>query len=282
MSVVHVESLLRRYGDFTAVQQLDLAVEAGECVAILGPNGAGKTTTVEILEGYRRRDGGLVSVLGVDPARATREWRQRIGIVTQSAADLGDASVREALVHFSHFYVHRRSINETIDLVGLSEKADARVSTLSGGQRRRLDVALGVVGRPELLFLDEPTTGFDPEARHQFWSLIERLKSEGVTIVLTTHYLEEADALADRGVVIARGLKVADTTPGELGARSGDSVRVRWRESGELREELTHEPTAFVASLSARFAGEVPGLEVTRTTLEEAYLGLIALDEASS
>jgi ABC-2 type transport system ATP-binding protein len=282
MNAVEVHSLLRRYDDFVAVQSLDLIVHSGECVAILGPNGAGKTTTVEILEGYRRRDGGDVNVLGIDPARATAEWRQRIGIVAQSASDLGDATVREALEHFSHFYPRHRNVNETIELVGLTEKADDRVNTLSGGQRRRLDVGLGVVGGPELLFLDEPTTGFDPEARHQFWSLIDRLKGEGVTILLTTHYLEEADALADRVVVIARGLKVADTTPAELGARSHDAVRVRWRDGGQAREELTNEPTALVAKLAREFGGEVPGLEVSRTTLEEAYLALIALDGTSS
>ncbi len=276
MCVLEVQALLRRYDNFVALSNFDLAVNAGECVAVLGPNGAGKTTLVEILEGFRHRDGGTVQVLGVDPASPTREWRQRLGIVAQSAADLGDATVREAVAHFARFYPHPRIIDETIELVGLSEKLAARVSTLSGGQRRRLDVALGVIGTPELLFLDEPTTGFDPEARHQFWSLIERLKSEGVTIVLTTHYLEEADALADRVVVVARGRKLADTTPADLGARSADQVRVRWREDGELHEELTHQPTAFVGQLSARLGGEVPALEIARTTLEEAYLKLIA------
>ena len=276
MSVVEVHSLRRCYGADVAVEALDLTVAAGECLAMLGPNGAGKTTTVEILEGYRHRDAGDVMVLGQDPARPSRAWRQKIGIVVQSVADLGDATVREALKHFSTFYDVSRPIDETIELVGLADKAAARVSTLSGGQRRRLDVALGVVGRPQLLFLDEPTTGFDPEARRHFWSLIERLKGEGVTIVLTTHYLEEADALADRVVVIARGRKLADTTPAQLGARSGTSVRVRWREKGELREQLTSEPTALVNTLAQQFGGEVPALEVSRTTLEEAYLALIA------
>lgn len=275
MSVVAVESLLRRYDDFVAVSDFDLEVNTGECVAVLGPNGAGKTTMIEILEGFRHRDGGEVRILDVDPARATRAWRQRLGIVAQSASDLGDATVRESLAHFSKFYPHPRSVMDTIDLVGLTDKVHARVATLSGGQRRRLDVALGVIGRPEILFLDEPTTGFDPEARRQFWLLIELLKDEGVTILLTTHYLEEADALANRVVVIARGKKIADTTPADLGVRSQDHVRVRWREAGELREEATEHPTAFVTQLATRLGGEIAGLEVVRTSLEEAYLALI-------
>ncbi len=273
--VVDVAGLVRRYGDAVAVDHLDLAVTAGECLAVLGPNGAGKTTTVEILEGYRHRDDGHVSVLGVDPARATTEWRQRIGIVAQTAADLADATVREAISHFGHFYPRPRSVTETIELVGLEEKVDARVGKLSGGQRRRLDVALGVIGRPELLFLDEPTTGFDPEARRQFWQLINSLKADGVTILLTTHYLDEADALADRVVVIARGRKVADTTPAELGTRGRDQVLVRWRENYELHEERTTSPTQFVTMLAARLGGEIPSLEVVRTTLEDAYLELV-------
>jgi ABC-2 type transport system ATP-binding protein len=280
MSVVFVQSLLRRYGDFEAVKDFDLHVDAGECVAMLGPNGAGKTTVVEILEGFRHRDGGDVRVLDVDPAHGNRAWRQRLGIVTQNASDLDDATVREAIAHFSKLYVHPRHVDDTINLVGLTEKSSARVATLSGGQRRRLDVALGVIGRPEILFLDEPTTGFDPEARHHFWLLIEQLKSEGVTIVLTTHYLEEADALSDRVVVISRGKKIADTTPADLGARSGNQVRVKWREGGTTHEETTERPTELVTQLAARLGGEIAGLEVTRTTLEEAYLALIADEES--
>jgi len=280
MSVVTVTGLVRRYGDFTAVGGLDLSVQAGECVAILGPNGAGKTTTIEILEGYRHRDGGTVDVLGTDPAHANKAWRQRIGIVAQTAADLVDVTVTEALEHFSHFYRTPRGVDEAITLVGLSDKATARVSKLSGGQRRRLDVALGVIGRPELIFLDEPTTGFDPEARHVFWDLIRSLKAEGVTILLTTHYLEEADALADRVVVIAKGKKVADTTPRDLGHRNADEARVRWMEDGEPREATTPAPTAFVTELSRRLGGEITALEVTRPSLEEAYLELIEEDHA--
>jgi ABC-2 type transport system ATP-binding protein len=275
MSAIEITDLTRRYGDFVAVDRFNLRVEAGECVGILGPNGAGKTTVVEILEGYRHRDAGEVSVLGIDPATPTRSWRQRIGIVLQDANDLDDVTVREAVTQFSRYYENPRPIGEAIALVGLSEKADERAGNLSGGQRRRLDVALGVVGRPELLFLDEPTTGFDPEARHVFWGLIERLKSEGVTIVLTTHYLEEADALADRVIVIARGQKVADTTPAELGSRSQDTVVVRWHDDEQVQERRTATPTEVVKELAARFDGEIPGLEIVRTTLEEAYLELL-------
>ena len=279
MNAIEITGLTRRYGDFVAVSNLDLSVATGECVTILGPNGAGKTTVVEILEGYRHRDGGEVSVLGLDPAHPTKSWRQKLGIVLQSANDLGELTVRESVEHFARYYPHPREVDATIELVGLSEKAAARATNLSGGQRRRLDVALGVIGKPDLLFLDEPTTGFDPEARHIFWGLIERLKNEGVTIVLTTHYLEEADALADHVVVVTRGRKVADTTPADLGSRSKNLVSVRWLEDSELKEQRTAEPTKFVRELAARFTGEIPGLEVVRTTLEEAYLELVNVSE---
>jgi ABC-2 type transport system ATP-binding protein len=275
VKVVEVSGLVRRYGDLVAVDDLDLAVEAGECVAMLGPNGAGKTTTVEILEGYRHRDQGRVEVLGIDPARANRAWRERIGLVLQSAADLLDATAAEAITHFARYYPHPRSTTDVLALVGLSDRGDVRVGQLSGGQRRRLDVGLGVVGRPELLFLDEPTTGFDPEARRTFWQLIENLKAEGVTILLTTHYLEEADALADRVVVVAKGRKVADTTPGALGSRHDGRTVVRWREGDVVREVSTTTPTALVGELAMHLRGEVPGLEVLRPTLEQAYLELV-------
>ncbi|MGA2431862.1 MAG: ABC transporter ATP-binding protein [Acidimicrobiales bacterium] len=279
MNAIDVKGLTRRYGDFVAVSNFDLTVATGECVAILGPNGAGKTTVVEILESYRHRDAGDVSVLGLDPAHPTRSWRQKLGIVLQSASDLNELTVREAVEHFARYYPNPRGVDATIELVGLTEKASTRTTNLSGGQRRRLDVALGVIGQPELLFLDEPTTGFDPEARHIFWDLIERLKGEGVTIVLTTHYLEEADALADHVVVVTRGRKVADTTPADLGSRSENLVRVRWLEHDELKEQRTAEPTKFVRELTTRFSGEIPGLEVVRTTLEEAYLELVNSSE---
>ena len=279
MGAIDIKGLTRRYGDFTAVSNFDLSVASGECVAILGPNGAGKTTVVEILEGYRHRDDGDVRVLDLDPAHPTRAWRQRLGIVLQNANDLNELTVREAVEHFARYYPNPRGVDAAIELVGLTEKATTRASNLSGGQRRRLDVALGVIGRPELLFLDEPTTGFDPEARHIFWDLIERLKHEGVTIVLTTHYLEEADALADHVVVVTRGRKVADTTPADLGSRSQNLVSVRWIEHNEVREQRTAEPTKVVRELAARFDNEIPGLEVVRTTLEEAYLELVNTSE---
>jgi ABC-2 type transport system ATP-binding protein len=279
VGAIDIKGLTRSYGDFVAVSDFDLTVVAGECVAILGPNGAGKTTVVEILEGYRHRVGGEVSVLGLDPAHPNRQWRQKLGIVLQSANDLNELTVREAVEHFARYYPSPRDVDGAIELVGLTEKASTRASNLSGGQRRRLDVALGVIGRPALLFLDEPTTGFDPEARHIFWDLIDRLKHEGVTIVLTTHYLEEADALADHVVVVTRGRKVADTTPADLGSRSKNLVSVRWLEDSELKEQRTAEPTKFVRELAARFTGEIPGLEVVRTTLEEAYLELVNVSE---
>lgn len=273
--IVEVSGLVRRYGDYTAVDHLDLTVNQGECVAMLGPNGAGKTTTVEILSAFRHRDGGEVAVLGVDPAHATRAWRARIGIVMQTASDLREATVAEALEHFRGYYPDSRSVQDVLVLVGLDEKASSRVKRLSGGQRRRLDVGLGIIGRPELLFLDEPTTGFDPEARQQFWQLIERLKADGTTILLTTHYLEEADALADRVVVIARGRKLADTAPAELGGRDAGTVIVKWWDGEAEREQHTPTPTAFVAELAQRYPGEIPGLEIRRISLEEAYLALV-------
>ena len=279
MNVVSVQNLTRRYGDVLAVSDLSFTVAAGECVAMLGPNGAGKSTTIEILEGYRHRDGGSVEVLGVDPARATRAWRSRVGIVPQGASDMTDATVRDAISLFASLYPHPRAVDETIDLVGLTAQRDTRLGRLSGGQRRRVDVALGIVGRPELLFLDEPTTGFDPEARHVFWDVIAQLRADGTTIMLTTHYLDEADQLADRVIVVAGGRKVADTTPADLGSRHGNSVRVSWREGETRRDELTTEPTRVVRDLLTRFDGEIPGLEISRMTLEEAYLKLV--EEAS-
>ncbi|MCU0301626.1 MAG: ABC transporter ATP-binding protein [Candidatus Nanopelagicales bacterium] len=272
---IQVRGLAKAYGTLRAVDGLDLDVEPGQCVALLGPNGAGKTTTTEILEGYRHRDAGEVRVLGVDPARGDRHWRARIGIVLQQVGDLGELTVRESLRHFAGYYPDPRPVDEVLEQVGLAAKADARGRTLSGGQRRRLDVGLGIVGRPELLFLDEPTTGFDPEARREFWTLVETLKDEGATILLTTHYLEEAEALADRVGVITRGRLVAFDPPGELGGRHTGSARVRWTEDGQPRSEETEEPTALVAALAARFGGEVPNLTVTRPTLEDMYLALV-------
>jgi ABC-2 type transport system ATP-binding protein len=243
---------------------------------MLGPNGAGKTTTVEILEGHRRRDGGTVEVLGRDPDQADDAFRTRIGIVGQSQTEaFGELTVEEIIGHFGRFYPRPRDTCELIELVGLTEKRSARLRQLSGGQRRRVDVALGVVGRPELLFLDEPTTGFDPEARRQFWSLVRLLGEEETTVLLTTHYLQEAEALADRVAVIVGGSIVADGPPATLGGRDREGAIVEWQEGGTTHREQTDQPTHLVTALAARFGGEVPGLSVSRPTLEDVYLRLI-------
>jgi ABC-2 type transport system ATP-binding protein len=272
---VTVRGLVKRYHSVTAVDGIDLDVEPGEVFALLGPNGAGKTTTVEILEGYRKRDAGQVSVLGQDPAHAGRAWRSRVGIVLQGSAENAELTVAEMVRHFARYYPNPRDPDEVIEAVGLGEKRGARTRALSGGQRRRLDVALGIVGAPELLFLDEPTTGFDPQARRAFWDLIAGLRADGTTILLTTHYLDEAEHLADRVGVIARGRLVAVDSPHRLGGRAAHQARVRWEEAGALREEATETPTKVVAELAARFGGEVPGLQVVRPSLEDVYLGMI-------
>ncbi|MFI1396771.1 ABC transporter ATP-binding protein [Streptomyces sp. NPDC020681] len=272
---VNVRGLRKRYGDVTAVDDLDLGIRRGEVFGILGPNGAGKTTTVEILQGHRSRDAGEVTVLGADPATGNRRWRARIGIVWQDESAPAELTVRETVSHFARYYPKPRDPEEIISLVGLEKKASSRVKGLSGGQRRRLDVALGVIGGPELLLLDEPTTGFDPAARRQFWDLIRRLSDEGTTIVLTTHYLEEAEALADRLAVIAAGTVVAQGTPAALREEHGTGATVTWTEpDGSPRTERTATPTRTVAELIRRFDGEIPGLTVTRPTLEDVYLRL--------
>ena len=278
MKVIEVKGLTKSYGDFTAVAGIDLAIEAGEIFALLGPNGAGKTTTVEILAGFRAPDSGSVSVLGFDPATkgdAGRSWRNRIGIVLQTASDAGSFKVREIVKHFSAFYANPRDVDQVIEAVGLTEKRNSLVLELSGGQRRRLDVALGIIGNPELLFLDEPTTGFDPEARRAFWSLIESLRKGGTTILLTTHYLDEAEALADRVAVITRGKILEVSTPAQLGGRASAKARVQWKANGVMQEELTDNPTEVVRKLSAQFPGEVPELQVLRPSLEDIYLSMI-------
>ncbi|WP_169982018.1 ABC transporter ATP-binding protein [Microbispora sp. H10836] len=272
---IRVRGLQKRYGEVQAVAGLDLDVEHGEVFAVLGPNGAGKSTTVEILEGYRQRDAGEVSVLGRDPARPTREWRSRIGIVLQTADDRAELTVREILRHLATYYANPRDPDELMEQVGLTDSAGKRIRQLSGGQRRRVDVALGVIGRPELLFLDEPTTGFDPEARRRFWELIEGLAHDGTTIVLTTHYLEEAETLAHRVAVVARGRVVAEGDPATLGGRATARARVAWSD-GEIE---TDNPTRAVLELSRRYDGEIPGLTVTRPTLEDVYLRLIEAEE---
>jgi ABC-2 type transport system ATP-binding protein len=276
-AAVMVRDLRKSYRDVMAVGGIDLDIARGEVFALLGPNGAGKTTTVEILEGFRDRDQGTVAVLGHDPAQAGRAWRARIGIVLQLASAGPELTVLEMVRHFAAFYPRPRAAEEAIDLVGLTAKARSRISKLSGGQTRRLDVALGIVGRPELLFLDEPTTGFDPEARRQFWELIRALRGDGTTIVLTTHYLDEAEALADRIAVIAAGCIVASGDPGSLGGRSAAAARVNWDAPGRGRVTVeTSTPTRRVAELAREFGGEIPGLTVTRPTLEDIYLDLIA------
>lgn len=278
---VEVSALRKAYGPKKAVDGLDLVVERGEILAVLGPNGAGKTTTVEVLEGFRRRDAGDVRVLGEDPATAGRAWRSRIGVVLQGTDDLAEATVGELVRHFARYYPDPRDPDEVIDAVGLREKVRVRTRQLSGGQRRRLDVALGIVGRPELVFLDEPTTGFDPQARRSFWDLIERLRVDGTTILLTTHYLEEAEQLADRVVVVDRGRVVAQGTPADLGGRSARQAVVRWTTATGPREIRTDTPTTTVAELAAHY-GEVPGLEVLRPTLEDVYLTLIGGPERAA
>lgn len=278
MSLIDVKGLKKSYGDVHAVRGVDLTIQQGEIFSLLGPNGAGKTTTVEILEGFRTRDEGSVSVLGFDPqsrGAQARQWRDRIGIVLQSSADAGDLTVIETIEHFSGYYSNPRDVDEVVHSVGLAEKTGALIRNLSGGQRRRLDVALGIIGNPELLFLDEPTTGFDPEARRAFWSLIQKLRSDGTTILLTTHYLDEAEALADRVAVINKGVIVEVSTPADLGGRATSQATVSWRDGESIKTEKTDNPTSLVAQLSSRFAGEVPELIVTRPSLEDIYLEMI-------
>jgi len=278
VNVIEVRGLRKSYASFEAVCGIDLSIAKGEIFSLLGPNGAGKTTTVEILEGFRTRNSGEVKVLGFDPAtqgRASREWRNRIGIVLQSTSDAGDLTVSETISHFAGYYSRPRNPEEVISAVGLEDKAKDLIRNLSGGQRRRLDVALGIIGSPELLFLDEPTTGFDPEARRAFWSLIDGLRNDGTTIVLTTHYLDEAEALADRLAVINHGQIIEVSTPTQLGGRSTSKALVQWRDNGELKSEETENPTALVSTLTSQFSGEIPELSITRPSLEDIYLKMI-------
>ena len=277
-SVISVRGLKKSYGSTQAVAGIDLSIAQGEIFALLGPNGAGKTTTVEILEGFRTRDSGDVSVLNTDPAikgEAGRIWRNRIGIVLQSTSDAGDLSVKETVAHFAKYYANPRDVDEVVNAVGLAEKSKELIRTLSGGQRRRLDVALGIIGAPELLFLDEPTTGFDPEARRAFWALIKNLRDSGTTIVLTTHYLDEAEALADRVAVINRGLIVEVSTPALLGGRATSLATVSWLSENGPQSERTDNPTALIKKLTEGFKGEIPELTVRRASLEDIYLEMI-------
>ncbi|VEG27978.1 ABC transporter ATP-binding protein [Actinomyces howellii] len=279
-AAIEIRSLTKSYGDKEVLRGLDLSVPAGSVLALLGPNGAGKTTTVEILQGLRRRDGGEVRVLGEDPQRSPRAWRARIGVVSQTAADLDSLTVTEAVSHVSRFFADPDDVATTIDRVGLSDDARTRVSRLSGGRRRRLDVALAIVGRPELLFLDEPTTGFDPKARRAFWTLVEDLAADGTTVLLTTHYLDEAARLADEVAIVVGGRVVEHDAPEVLARQAGDQRTVSWIEDGAEHTEHTLRPTAVVQGLAARLAGpdgEIPGLQVHTPTLEDHYLDLVSL-----
>jgi ABC-2 type transport system ATP-binding protein len=276
--VISIKGLRKRYGDVEAVRGIDLEVQAGEIFAFLGPNGAGKTTTVEILEGYRKRDDGEVAVLGEDPEQFDRAWRERIGIVLQSCRLDPYLTVRESLGLYAGYYSEPRSIDETIELVGLEGKADARTGGLSGGQQRRLDVGMALIGNPELLFLDEPTTGFDPSARRQAWETIAGLRDLGKTVFLTTHYMDEAQRLADRVAILARGEVVAQGTPEDLGDRESRPVHIAYRDEAgrEVRLETTT-PVKTLNELTGRALAEgleLEGLEVTRPSLEDIYLEL--------
>jgi ABC-2 type transport system ATP-binding protein len=272
---VAVHGLRKSYGGRAVLDGLDLEVHPGECFALLGPNGAGKTTAIEILEGVRCRDTGEVRVLGEDPASAGRGWRARIGVVSQGEGAGQALSVRETLDHFAAYTPTPRPTDELLAAVGLEEKAGTRVGRLSGGQRRRLAVALGVQGRPEVVFLDEPTTGMDPVARRQFWQLVRDLRAGGTTVLLTTHYLDEAAALADRVGVLAGGRLVDVAPPAELGADLRRQATVCWREDDGWREVHTEAPAAVLRDLLAGTPHEVPGLSVTRPGLEDVYLSLV-------
>ena len=279
LPAVQISGLTKSYGNKRVLENLDLAVPAGTVLSLLGPNGAGKTTVVEILQGLRRRGGGTVSVLGEDPGRASRAWRARIGVVSQTSADLKDLTVAEAVGHVARFFSRPADAAETIDRVGLSDDAGTRASRLSGGRRRRLDVALAIIGRPELLFLDEPTTGFDPEARHVFWDLVKDLRTDGTTVLLTTHYLDEAAHLADEVAIILGGRVVEYGTPEALARQAGSKRTVSWIEDGAERTESTATPTCVVRGLMDRLTGpdgEVPGLQVHTPSLEDHYLELVS------
>jgi ABC-2 type transport system ATP-binding protein len=279
---ISVRGLRKTYGSVEAVQGIDFEVRRGEVFGLLGPNGAGKTTTVEILEGYRERDGGEVEVLGSDPASAGGEWRERIGVVLQSSAMYETLTVVEMLRLFAGYYREPRPVDEVVSLVGLEEKREERVRRLSGGQRRRLDLGLALVGDPELIFLDEPTTGFDPRARRQAWETIRGLRSLGKTILLTTHYLDEAERLADRVAVLSHGSIVASGAPAEL-TGAIPATEIRYRENGHEVVLETDEPTRVLHELTGRALAdrrELEGLVVRRPSLEEVYLSLTEEERA--
>jgi ABC-2 type transport system ATP-binding protein len=278
VSAVRVRGLRKSYGDTEALRGIDFDIEPGEVFGLLGPNGAGKTTTVEILEGYRKHDAGEVEVLGADPRRAGSAWRERVGVMLQSSSLYPNLTVLESLRIFGGYYAEPRDAGEVAELVGLAEKRDARVRTLSGGQQRRLDLGLALVGDPELIFLDEPTTGFDPGARRTAWETIRNLRALGKTILLTTHYLDEAEQLADRVAVLRAGVIVREGRPSDL---TGGAVEteIRYRRGGEDVVEHTTDPTRRLNELTAEALArgeELEGLEVRRPTLEDVYLELTA------
>jgi ABC-2 type transport system ATP-binding protein len=278
MHAIEVSGLRKAYGNLEAVRGVDFAIEEGEVFGLLGPNGAGKTTTVEVLEGYRRRDAGEVRVLGHDPEHAGRDFRQRIGVVLQQSELWPNLTVHETHAIFAGYYRAPRDVDEVIALVGLEEKADARVKSLSGGQKRRLDLGIALVGDPDLVFLDEPTTGFDPQARRAAWEMIRSLRSLGKTVLLTTHYLDEAEQLSDRVAVLREGRIVRVGTPAEL--TSADvQTEIRYRQDGEEVLVRTDEPTRVLAELTSAAVArgeELEGLQVRRPSLEEVYLALTA------
>ena len=280
MSAIVVSGLRKSYGELEAVRGVDFEIQEGEVFGLLGPNGAGKTTTVEILEGYRKRDAGEVTVLGHDPERPGREFRERIGVVLQQSELWPNVTVRELHAMFAGYYEHSRNVDEVIELVGLESKRDARVKTLSGGQKRRLDLGLALVGDPDLVFLDEPTTGFDPAARRAAWDMIRSLRSLGKTVLLTTHYLDEAEQLADRVAVMREGMIVRIGTPRELTTADLD-VEIRYWRDGEEIVVSTTEPTRVLHELTADAVArgeELERLEVRRPTLEDVYLTLTGDD----
>jgi len=300
-AAISIRGLRKSYGDLVAVDGVDLEIQHGEVFSLLGPNGAGKTTLVEILEGYRGRSSGDARVLGVDPSQPTRDWRARLGIVLQATGQFECLSVEETVTHFAGFYPQPMDVDHVIGLVGLESKRKDRWNNLSGGQKRRLDLALGLVGDPDLIFLDEPTTGFDPGARRQAWDVVRELTSLGKTVVLTTHYLDEAEALADRVGVIVGGRLIEISTPRELGGRARAVAHVTFAATdalagvplpalrGEVRADngrfviTTDFPTAVVSALANWAAqhgvAEIPALAVTRPSLEDTYLRMIAEQE---
>jgi ABC-2 type transport system ATP-binding protein len=280
MPAVEVSGLRKSYGGQEAVRGITFAIDEGEVFCLLGPNGAGKTTTVEVLEGYRARDAGEVHVLGFDPQRRDRAFRERIGVVLQHSDSWPNVTVAETLRIYAGYYRHPRDVLEVIELVGLDAKRDARVKTLSGGQKRRLDLGLALVGDPDLVFLDEPTTGFDPQARRNAWEMVRGLRALGKTILLTTHYLDEAQQLADRVAVLRDGVIVKEGSPAELVAAS--QTEIRYRENGEVKVVATEQPTRVLHELTSRAVSEgreLDELEVRRGTLEDVYLDLLREEE---